>query len=315
MRELDLIAALEQVLSPGGPRVLRWLGDDASVVRGHRYAVTSIDTMVEGVHFRRGQLSAEQIGHRALAAAVSDLAAMAVVPGEAYLSLALPRGIELAEATALAQGVGTLAEELSMTVAGGDVTAADQLVISITVVGWSGDPGDLVGRDGARVGDRVAVTGRLGGAGAGLALVEERASGRGCNEATKSELRARYATPSPRIAAGRQLSRLGATAMIDISDGLATDARHLALASDVCLEVALDGLPLYPGVADVAAELGVDAHEFAATAGEDFELCVTLPAAAGDLEGVIYVGRVTEGPSGLILDEGRAKLSGYEHSP
>ena len=315
MRELDLIAALEQVLSPGGPRILRWLGDDASVVRGHRYAVTSIDTMVEGVHFRRGQLSAEQIGHRALAAAVSDLAAMAVAPGEAYLSLALPRGIELPEATALAQGVGMLADELSMNVAGGDVTAADQLVISVTVVGWTGDPGDVVGRDGARPGDRVAVTGRLGGAGAGLALLEERASGRGCNEATRAELRARYATPSPRIEAGRRLSRLGATSMIDISDGLATDARHLALASGVRLEVALDGLPLHPGVVEVAAELGVDAQEFAATAGEDFELCVTLPAAARELQGVIYVGRVIDGPPGLVLTGGRAPLVGYEHSP
>jgi thiamine-monophosphate kinase len=315
VRELDLIAALEQVLSPGGPRILRWLGDDASVVRGHRYAVTSIDTMVEGVHFRRGQLSAEQIGHRALAAAVSDLAAMAVAPGEAYLSLALPRGIELPEATALARGVGMLADELSMNVAGGDVTAADQLVISVTVVGWTGDPGDLVGRDGARPGDRVAVTGRLGGAGAGLALLEERASGRGCNEATRAELRARYATPRPRIEAGRRLSRLGATSMIDISDGLATDARHLALASGVCLEVALDGLPLHPGVVEVAAELGVDAREFAATAGEDFELCVTLSAAAHELQGVIYVGRVSDGPPGLVLLGGRAPLSGYEHSP
>jgi thiamine-monophosphate kinase len=315
VRELDLIAALEQVLSPGGPRILRWLGDDASVVRGHRYAVTSIDTMVEGVHFRRGQLSAEQIGHRALAAAVSDLAAMAVAPGEAYLSLALPRGIELPEATALARGVGMLADELSMNVAGGDVTAADQLVISVTVVGWTGDPGDLVGRDGARPGDRVAVTGRLGGAGAGLALLEERASGRGCNEATRAELRARYATPSPRIEAGRRLSRLGATSMIDISDGLATDARHLALASGVRLEVALDGLPLHPGVVEVTAELGLDAREFAATAGEDFELCVTLPAAAHELQGVIYVGRVIAGPPGLVLTGGRAPLVGYEHSP
>ncbi len=314
MRELDLIAALQQVLRPGGPRVLRWLGDDASVVRGHRYAVTSIDTMVEGVHFRRGQLSAEQIGHRALAAAVSDLAAMAVTPGEAYLSLALPAGMGLPEATALARGVGLLADELSMTVAGGDVTAADQLTISVTVVGWTSDPGEVVGRDGARPGDRVAVTGSLGGAAAGLALLEQRASGRGCSPTTQAELRARYATPSPRVEAGRRLSRQGATAMIDVSDGLATDARHLAVASGVCLEIPLNGLPLHPGVVEVAAELGVDAHEFAATGGEDFELCVTLPAAVGELEGVSYLGRVTDGPPGLVLAGGRAPLSGYEHS-
>ncbi len=247
MRELDLIAALERVLRPGGPRVLRWLGDDAAVVRGRRYAVTSVDTMVDGVHFRRGQLTAEQIGHRALAAAVSDLAAMAAPPGEAFLSLALPSGMELEEAAALAQGAGALAAELGMSVAGGDVTAANQLIVTVTVVGWSDDPADLVGRDGARPGDLIAVTGALGGAGAGLALLEGRASGDNCSQGTRDGLRARYATPQPRTRLGRGLSELGATAMIDISDGVATDARHLAVASGVRIELELERLPARRG--------------------------------------------------------------------
>ncbi len=98
MRELELIAGLEQVLAPGGPRIVRWLGDDAAVVRSRGYAVTSVDTMTDGVHFRRGQLTPAEIGARACAAALSDLAAMAAQPGEAYLSLGLPPGTEPAEA-------------------------------------------------------------------------------------------------------------------------------------------------------------------------------------------------------------------------
>src|ERR1700760_2756206 len=107
MRELELIESLEQVLTPRGgmaPEVLRWLGDDASVVRGRGYAVTSVDTAVDGVHFRSGQLTPAQIGHRALGSAVSDLAAMGARPGEAYLALALPTGLELSDAVALVQG-------------------------------------------------------------------------------------------------------------------------------------------------------------------------------------------------------------------
>ena len=95
MRELELIESLRTALGRGGPRVIRWLGDDAAVVRARPYAVTSLDTMVEGVHFRRRDLRPEEIGHRAIATALSDLAAMAADPGEAYLSLAVPPGTEL----------------------------------------------------------------------------------------------------------------------------------------------------------------------------------------------------------------------------
>ncbi|MGI9184503.1 MAG: thiamine-phosphate kinase [Solirubrobacteraceae bacterium] len=319
MRELELIAGVERVLAPGGPRIVRWLGDDAAVVRSRGYAVTSVDTMTDGVHFRRGQLTPAEIGARACGAALSDLAAMAASPGEAYLSLGLAPGTEPAQAIALAAGVQRVAERFDVVVAGGDVTASSALTVSLTVVGWAADPGDLVGRDGARPGDLVVVTGTLGGAGAGLVRLEGRAGSCELTDAVAAELHRRYAAPAPRVAEGLALSALGATAMIDISDGLATDARHLALASGVAIELEGARLPLTPGVPEVARALGQEPVEFALRAGEDFELCACLPAtmtdqARGSDLALTIVGRVLGGAPGLSLDGERSELAGYEHS-
>jgi thiamine-monophosphate kinase len=278
--------------------------------------------MVDGVHFRADQLCADEIGHRALAGALSDLAAMGADPGEAYLALGLPAGSDPAHSIAVAAGARRLADAAGVTIAGGDITTAPALTITFAVVGWTDDAGELVGRDGARPGDVVYVTGELGGSGAGLALLEDRAR---IEDASIGEaLRRRYAAPVPRLAEGRALAGAGVSAMIDVSDGLASDAAHLARRSGVRIELALADLPLARGVAEVASALGVDPPRFAASAGEDYELCVCVPpSGSSTVESALAslaisvdvtpVGRVLTGPAGVVFTDGESTFSGYEH--
>ena len=202
------------------------------------------------------------VGRRAMAGALSDLAAMGADPGEAYLVLGLPGGFSERQALELALGANKLARATGTTLAGGDVVVAPALTVSVTAVGWADSELQLVGRDGAQVGDLVGVTGRLGGAGAGLAVLEGRAGAAGratpagpvLSKSKSAEHPARVANvlarvrgPLPRLAEGRALARAGAHAMIDLSDGLATDAGHIGRASGVGLEIDLAALPFDDG--------------------------------------------------------------------
>jgi thiamine-monophosphate kinase len=298
-------------------------------VRARPLAVVSVDTMVEGTHFllREGWATPAEVGRRALASALSDLAAMGAAAGQAYLALGLAAGMEEADALALVRGAVALARKTGTEIAGGDVVRAPALSVSVTVVGWAEREEELVGRGGARPGDLVGVTGTLGSASAALALLNaERSAQTGLPAAAREAVLARVRDPLPRLQEGRALASAGASAMIDLSDGVATDAAHVGRASRTSLRVRLDALPLAEGVAEVCAALGLDSRELAASGGEDYELCFCAPAgrreriesaiAATGGAPVSWIGEVAEGAGGASLLGKRGdevRLVGFEH--
>ena len=300
------------------------MGDDAAVVQARAVCVTSVDAMIEGVHFRLddGWAMPAEVGHRALAGALSDLAAMGADPGEAYVVLGLPPGFGSERALELVRATAALAAQTDTVIAGGDVVRAPVLTVSITAVGWADSVAAVVTRDGARPGDLVGVTGQLGAAAAALAVLEGRAARTPAVELALARAR----SPMPRLREGRALAAAGVHAMIDLSDGLAGDAGHIGRASGVDLHVELAALPLDAGVREVAADLGVAPWQLAAAGGEDYELCFCAPAderarvqaavaALGDVQ-VSWVGEVRGGEPGVTLSDERGdavRIEGYQH--
>lgn len=246
--------------------ITRWgpfvdgIGDDAAVLSAvqSRSLVVSTDTAVENVDFRRGWLDPREIGYRATAAALSDLAAMAATPIGILLAMTLPDDWRK-EIDAIAEGVGDAVKECSTQIVGGDLSAGRDLSFTITVLGIADHP---LRRSGARAGDRVYVTGELGGPATALAAIS---SGR----APEPEHRVRFAHPAPRIREAQWLASHGATAATDISDGLAADLANIAAASGVCISLSLDRIPKMKGVES----------RDAAESGEEYELAVTSPHA------------------------------------
>ncbi len=305
-----------------GDRVLIGSGDDAAVVRCEGLAVTSVDAFVEGVHFRLATTSMRDLGHRCLAAAVSDLAAMGAEPGEAYFTVGLPPQFGERELLELTDGAEALAAELGMTICGGDLTACPELFVVVTAVGHADDARNLARRDGAEPGDRVGVTGTLGGSAAGHLLLERKDGG--LDPELGDELLERHLRPRPLIEAGAALARAGVSAMLDVSDGIASDAERLAECSGVLVEIDLTRLPLEEGVEAVAVSADLDPLELAAAGGEDYELLFTAPepvadqvAAAAGTAGspVTWIGTVREGDGVRLLAEGGAArpLRGWDH--
>jgi thiamine-monophosphate kinase len=284
---------------------------------------TSVDALVEGVHFRRETAPLESIGHKAIAAGLSDLAAMGATPGEAYVQLGVPVDLDEPGALALGRGLAGAAAANEVAVVGGDVTRAPVLLLAVTVVGHAGSQDELVSRAGARPGDVVAVTGELGGAAAGLLLLEQPELADALDPDVADSLRRRQLEPSPQIAAGRALAASGATAMIDLSDGLGGDALHVASASGARFAIDLDRVPVQAGVAEVAGAAALDPIGLVAEGGEDYELLVSLPPGAVDetrvaveAEGasLTVIGEVTDG-MGVALrlaDGSEREASGFD---
>ena len=322
MAERDLIRAFERLLAVRSKRVVMASGDDAAVVRAGGVAVTSVDAVVEGVHFELDTHSPGDVGHKALATALSDLAAMGAAPGEAYVALGAPESFGEDAAVELIEAMEALAERTDTTIAGGDVTSAPVLTVAVTVVGWAGGEADLAYRDGARAGDLLGVTGTLGASAGGLLLL--RGGKVDLPDAGRQELIARHRRPEPRLEAGSALAGAVVHAMIDVSDGLATDARHIAERSGVAVEVRLSDLPLADGLEELARAAGRDPFELAATSGDDYELLFAVPEyrsetvdAAARAAGttVTWIGSVAVGSGARFVaaDGSAVDLTGYEH--
>jgi thiamine-monophosphate kinase len=325
MGEFELLAKLRERLPEDGPKVKLGSGDDAAVTVPGGTTATSVDATIEGVHFRRGEADLRTIGRKALATALSDLAAMGAEAGEAYVVLGAPADLGEPAFLELLDGLLELGGETGTTLAGGDVTRAPALTLAVTVVGHAPAPDDLATRAGAKSGDVLVLTGEIGGAAAGRLLLDHPALAKAVPEDLASRLRTRQLDPTPRLRSGRTLARLGAGAMIDLSDGLAGDAGHLAEASGVALRIEAASLPLAEGVAEIAAAAGRDPLELAVAGGEDYELLAALPperlaeasaAVAGAGETALTeIGRVDEGKGVEIRlpAGGQLEVRGFDH--
>ena len=319
--EFDLIAAINDRLPGDGERIRVRSGDDAAIVEPAGASAISVDAVVDGVHFRLDQFGARAVGRKALAAGLSDLAAMGAQPGEAYVVVAAPGELGDDALLEIADGLAEVASRHGVTVAGGDLVSSPVLMVSVTAVGYELEGTSLVTRGGASPGDVVAVTGRLGGAAGALALME------GTGGSLPSQLReamlARQLDPAPRLREGLALAAKGVTAMIDVSDGLGADAGHLARSSGCRLEIEVERIPLQEGLAEVAGGDGA-AVELAVSGGEDYELLVALPpdrmepaaeAVAQPGTELTEIGYVADG-QGVALklpDGGELQQRGFDH--
>lgn len=289
------------------------LGDDtAAIPPGQGTLVVSTDASVEDVHFRRAWLTSSEIGWRAASSALSDLAAAAALPAGLTVALTAPVDCPEDELVALMRGVGDAARAVGCQVLGGDLSTGAALSLAITVFGYADPP---MSRCGAKAGDGVWVSGDLGGARAALVTWRQ-------GRVPEPRAREAFAHPLPRIDVGQWLREHGATAMMDISDGLGGDAEHLAAASGVGLRLELERIPLHPDVPAAARQTAEDPAFFAAMGGEDYELLVTLPrgftGAAACLEAtgvpLTRVGSVRRDPGVVFTLMGvLTPVPGFEH--
>jgi thiamine-monophosphate kinase len=269
-------------------------GDDAAVVSvPDGRVVAATDVLVQDVHFRLDWSTPEQVGRKAIAANLADIAAMGAVPTSLLVGLGAPAGTSAAVVKALTDGMWREASEVRAGIVGGDMVNADRIVVSVTVLG------NLQGRDpvtraGARPGDVIAVCGRLGWAAAGLAVLS-----RGFR--SPAVVVNAHRVPEPPYHAGPQAAVSGATAMIDISDGLLADLGHLAAASGVVIDVRSANLPVHQRLLDVSSALGADPMHWVLAGGEDYALVAAFPSARSVPSGWSVIGLVDTG-SGVLVD-------------
>jgi len=271
--EDELLEAIRRVASTADPAIVVPVGDDAAVVRpGTGDLVLTVDALVDGVHVSRRTMTARDIGSKAVAVAVSDVAAMAGSPRYALSALTLTEDVDAAWTMELFGGMRETCDELAIALVGGNLARGSDVSVAITITGEVA-PGHAVTRAGAKPGDVVAVTGSLGGAAAGLRLAEEAFRGERLTDDARDAI-ARQQRPTPRVGEAQVLARHGVTAMIDVSDGLELDLTRLCEASGVGVRLETAAVPVHPAAAEGEALGG----------GEDYELLATLPSGSAAAE-------------------------------
>ncbi|GAA0721657.1 thiamine-phosphate kinase [Dactylosporangium roseum] len=303
--EFGLISRVTARLGAESPYVLLGPGDDAALVATpDRRVVASTDVLVEGRHFRRDWSSARDIGHRAAAANLADIAAMGGRPTALLVALCAPANLQISWAEELADGLAAEAAKTGAIVVGGDTSASPTLTIAVTALG------DLEGREpvvrtGAQPGDIVAVAGRIGHAAAGYTILS-----RGFR--SPKLLVEAFRRPEVPYHLGPLAARLGATSMIDISDGLLADLGHIATASDVGIDVRRDAFTVPAQMRDAATALGVDPYGWILAGGDDHALAATFPADTELAAEWLVVGSVL--PAGPFTAGGGVTVDGRRYT-
>lgn len=275
--EAGILEAIRRAVTVTDPAVVVGIGDDAAVVRCRpdRDLIVTCDIQIEGIHFRRASAAPFDIGWKAMAINLSDVAAMGGIPRFALVSLALPAELSLQWVEELYRGLTEIGGAYGVAVIGGNLSrTAGPITVDVTLIGEIED-GAVVRRTGARAGDRLLATGTLGASGAGRQLAEQ-----GMQLPGRERLIAAHLRPSPRVHEGRVAALSGwATAMIDLSDGLATDLSRLCDVNNLGVRVDASAVPIADEVRAAAAALGIDALDLALFGGEDYELLMASPRA------------------------------------
>jgi len=312
--EFGLIAAIAELLPPD-PRLTVPVGDDAAVLAiPDGRVVATTDVLVEGQHFRRDWSGPEDVGVKAAAQNLADVAAMGAWPRTLLVGLACPADVEAQWVLDMVRGLVAECGRAGASIAGGDVTAAGCIMLGITALGELTEGQPPVTRSGARPGDVVAVAGRLGWSAAGLALLRDGLARSGRNVSPElAGLIGAHLRPQPPYPAGPAAAAAGATAMVDVSDGLLQDLGHVAAASHVCIGLDTGKFPPAGPMATAAELLGARSLDWVLAGGEDHALAATFPAHAAIPAGWSVVGEVTAGAGVLVDNAAWEGPAGWDH--
>ncbi len=319
--EFELIELLKQIANEAAanPDLILGIGDDAAAWRyGESVQLVTADMLVEGIHFNLDAISWHDLGWKALAVNISDIAAMGGTPTYALISLGLPSNTKVEQVIEMYRGMAEIAHKFGMSIIGGDTTESPVLTIGPAVIGKTTND-RLMTRSGAIPDDLIAVTGNLGASAAGLKMLEKILQ---FDLETDSILRESHLRPSPRIEEGKVLSRHGVKVAIDISDGLIADIAHICRASQVSAKIFAENIPIHQAVKERFAK---DALNLALSGGEDYELLFTAreeiieKIKQASSFPITIIGEITNEKSGsvIILDENRKQITlsktGWEH--